>query len=282
MNHLPRHVFVPLLDHEIHVTEWGDPEAPPVLLWHGLARTGRDFDELAAGLADSHFVLCPDTIGRGLSSWSHNPEVEYSIGHYADIAVGLLDHYQIDQSGWLGTSMGGQIGMRLASGALADRLAYLIINDIGPEVPQDAINRILAYASDLPVFVTLTEAELWLRTAYAPFGRTSDRYWSRMARTSVRRQESGKFTLHYDPRIVVQFGAFLHEQTVWDSYANITLPCHVFRGRSSDILTEKVLEKMSATGPKPKSTVIEDCGHAPSLSGEHDIYAIRQLISSMM
>ena len=87
----PRFAYVPVLDHEIHVTEWGDPSAPPLVMWHGLARTGRDFDETAAALSDSYFVLCPDTIGRGLSSWSENPEAEHSIEYYAGIAVRALD-----------------------------------------------------------------------------------------------------------------------------------------------------------------------------------------------
>ena len=138
----PRFTLVPVMDHEIHVTEWGDPSYPALVMWHGLARTGRDFDELASALSDRYFVLCPDTIGRGLSSWASDPEAEYSVEFYAGIAADLLDHYGIQRTAWLGTSLGGMIGMRLASGPHADRLTCLILNDIGPEVPSEAVQRI--------------------------------------------------------------------------------------------------------------------------------------------
>ena len=281
MSPTPRHAFLPILGHEVHVTEWGDPDNPPVVLWHGLARTGRDFDELAASLADTHFVLCPDTIGRGLSGWSQTPESEYSIAHYAELAIGLLDHYQIAKTGWLGTSMGGLIGMRIASGPLAERLTYLIINDIGPEIPQDAIDRILAYAGDLPTFDTVAEAETWLRSVYAPFGAACDTFWQRLAQTSVRRQGDGRLTLHYDPKIVVQFSASADELTVWDRYEKIVTPTHVLCGENSDILTPGILERMCAAGPKPTATVFEKCGHAPSLSRVSDIREIHSVISSL-
>jgi len=203
----PRFSFVPVMDHEVHVTEWGDPRKPCVVMWHGLARTGRDFDELAAALAEDFFVLCPDTIGRGLSSWSANPEAEYSIEYYTGIAGDLLDHYGVDRVGWIGTSMGGLIGMRIASGPMAARLKWLIINDIGPEIPQPAIDRILSYAGTAPDFATLAEAGAWLRAAYVPFGPASEAFWTRMACTSVRRRDDGRFTTHYDPRITIQFTA---------------------------------------------------------------------------
>ncbi len=166
---MPRFSFVPVMDHEVHVTEWGTPGAKPLVMWHGLARTGRDFDELAAALSEDHFVLCPDTIGRGLSSWSENPEAEYSVEYYSGIAADLLDHYGIDRAAWIGTSMGALIGMRMASGPLADRLTCLVINDIGPEIPQDAVDRILSYAGTTPEFDSLREAEGWLRTRLCPF-----------------------------------------------------------------------------------------------------------------
>jgi pimeloyl-ACP methyl ester carboxylesterase len=277
----PRFAYVPVLDHEIHVTEWGDPSAPPLVMWHGLARTGRDFDETAAALSDSYFVLCPDTIGRGLSSWSENPEAEHSIEYYSGIAADLLDHYGIDRAAWLGTSMGGQIGMRMASGPLADRLSCLIINDIGPEVPQEAIDRILAYASSAPRFATLREAEVWFRSAYTPFGPASEGYWRRMTRTSVRRTGQGTFTLHYDPRITVQFTASPQEMTTWDRWERITLPTHVIRGATSDLLTPGIAERLAGSGPRPAVTEIAECGHAPTLTRPQDIDLLRGLLADM-
>lgn len=277
----PRHSFVPVMDHEIHVTEWGDPAGRPLVMWHGLARTGRDFDELAAALADEFFVLCPDTIGRGLSSWSMNAEAEYSVEYYTGIAADLLDHYGIERAAWIGTSMGGLIGMRLASGPQAARLTGLIINDIGPEIPHDAIDRILAYAADLPVFDTMAEGEAWLRQVYAPFGPASEGFWRRVARTSLRRRGDGRVTLHYDPKIVVQFDASRAELTSWDRWARITLPVHVLYGATSDILTADILARMQGEGPRPAATEFPDCGHAPTLSRAEDHALIRELLAGM-
>lgn len=277
----PRHEFVPACGHDVHVTLWGDPLAKPLVMWHGLARTGRDFDELAAALSDQYFVLCPDTFGRGLSSWSTSPDTEYCVAHMADTAEALLDHFDIAQTGWLGTSMGGLIGMYLASGSRADRLRFLIINDIGPEVPQDAIDRILNYAGDMPVFATFSEAESWLRTVYAPFGDAPDSFWRRMARTSLRRRDDGTLTLHYDPNIIRQFDLFADELTSWDRYARISLPTHVLAGAHSDILTSPILERMCAEGPLPQATVFDACGHAPAMACPQDIDLLRSIIARL-
>ena len=277
----PRHAFVPVLGHEIHVTEWGTPGAPALIMWHGLARTGRDFDELASALADDYHVLCPDTIGRGLSSWAADPEAEYALAHYAAIATGLLDFYGLDRVGWLGTSMGGLIGMRIAAGPDAARLDWLIVNDIGPEVPGDAIARILDYADTRPDFATLAAAESWFRAAYAPFGPAADDFWRRMARTSVRRRGDGRFTTHYDPAITVQFTASPGDHDGWDRYERVTLPTHVLRGAQSDLLTEEIARRMAATGPRPEITLYPDCGHAPSLSRPEDAARIRSIIARL-
>ena len=254
------------------------PAAPALVMWHGLARTGRDFDELAQALSDRYFVLCPDTIGRGLSSWSRNPEAEYSVEYYCGTASDMLDHYGIDRAGWLGTSMGGLIGMRLASGPSADRLRCLLINDIGPEVPEDAIARILSYAGTTPVFDCLQQAEARLREIYAPFGPADDRFWTRMVRTSVRRCDDGRFTLHYDPGITIQFTASPDELTTWDRYARIAVPTHVFRGATSDILPAGIAARMQAEGPRPQIDVFDDCGHAPTLSRPADIALVRAVL----
>lgn len=276
----PRFSFVTVMDHELHVTEWGDPASPPLIMWHGLARTGRDFDELAEALSDEYFVLCPDTIGRGLSSWAQDPEAEYCVEYYAGIAVDLMDQYGLDRVSWLGTSLGGLIGMRLASGPHADRLVCLLINDIGPEVPQAAIDRIVTYVSDQPVFETVRAAEAWLRAVYKPFGAADDRFWRRMARTSVRRLPDGQLTLHYDPRITIQFTESPEELSSWDRYAKITLPSHVYRGVTSDILPEAIVERMASSGPKPGVSEF-DCGHAPNLSRASDIALVRQHLAEL-
>lgn len=277
----PRFSLIPVLDHELHVTEWGDPAAPPLVMWHGLARTGRDFDELARALSDEWFVLCPDTIGRGFSSWSGNPEAEYSVEYYAGIATDMLDRYGIARTAWIGTSMGGLIGMRLASGPQADRLSSLVLNDIGPEIPQAAIDRILGYAGSSPEFRTLSEAEAWFRQAYRPFGPASDAFWRRMARASVRRRSDGLFTLHYDPRITVQFSASPGELTTWDRWERIGIPVHAIRGADSDLFPVEVAARMASSGPRPEVTEIAGCGHAPTLSRTQDIALMRRILAGL-
>lgn len=277
----PRFSFVPVNGHELHVTEWGAPYNQPLILWHGLARTGRDFDELASGLSDRYFVLCPDTIGRGLSSWSDRPDADYCIEAYCDLASALLDHYAIEQTDWLGTSMGGLIGMRIASGPMSHRIKRLIINDIGPEIPQDAIDRILSYAGSSPAFTTLTEAEHWLRTSYRPFGPASDAFWNRMTRSSVRRLETGQLTVHYDPKITLQFTRSADELSTWDRFERIDIPMHVIRGAKSDILLASITERMMSLRPGLAVSVFEECGHAPTLSRQQDIDLVRGVLSAL-
>lgn len=274
----PQFSFVKALNHELHVAEWGVKGNPPLVMWHGLARTGRDFDELAAALSDSYFVICPDTIGRGLSTWATDPAADYNIDVYANLAVALMDHYNMEQADWIGTSMGGMIGMYLAAGPFSNRLSSLIINDIGPEVPKAAIERIVQYVSEQPEFVRISDAETWLRKAYAPFGPASEEFWRRMTLSSLRRTDTGKITLHYDPQITQQFSSSQEVVSIWDVYNRITLPTHVIRGVDSDILTRETLVRMQNEGPRPEATQIAECGHAPTLSRAQDIQLIRQVL----
>lgn len=277
----PRSRFIAIPEHEIHITEWGAPDAPALVLWHGLARTGRDFDELAAGLSEHWRVICPDTIGRGFSSWARDPDADYCLDAYAGQALALLDALGIGQTAWLGTSMGGIIGMRIASGPQAARLKSLIVNDIGPELPQPAIDRILAYTGTPPVFATVAEAEARLRQIYLPFGPAEDDFWQRMAETSVRRRGDGSLTLHYDPRIVRQFEVHPEDFFTWDRYETIATPMHLFRGAQSDLLTQDIAAKMQTCGPKPDITLFDDCGHAPSLSQPRAIATVKQVLCDL-
>lgn len=278
----PRLNFVEVMDHEIHVTEWGQTGAPVLMMMHGLARTGRDFDELAESLSDEYHVLCPDMIGRGLSSWAGNPDGEYSIEYYSGIASDLMDHFEVERAAWLGTSMGGQIGMRMASGTQSDRLTCLILNDIGPEVPESAVDRILSYAGNPSYFDTFTEAEIWLRNAYAPFGPASDAFWKRMAMSSLRRCPDGQLTLHYDPGIIRQLAAAPKDLTMWDRWERITTPTHLFYGAQSDLVTPAIVDRMHRKGPLRGATELAGCGHAPTLSRNEDIKLVRDVLRDLV
>ncbi|WP_292024689.1 alpha/beta hydrolase [Maritimibacter sp. UBA3975] len=267
---MPRSAYLPLMGHELHVMEWGEPTNPALVMWHGLARNGRDFDELARALSETHFVLCPDTIGRGFSSWSDAPEVDYVLPNYARMAMAMLDHYGIARAAWFGTSMGGQIGITVAGDVAPERITALVINDIGPVVPDAALDRIVTYSADLPTFERLTAAESWLREVYVPFGPAHDTFWRRMAEASVRRRADGRLTLHYDPRIIEVLDADRGAMDLWSIYDRISAPTHVIRGLTSDLLTEEIATEMTGRGPKPEVTVFDTCGHAPSLSSPED------------
>jgi pimeloyl-ACP methyl ester carboxylesterase len=253
-------------DREIHYTEWGAEHRDTVIAWHGLARTGRDMDDIAAHLARRYRVICPDTLGRGLSQWSPAPEKEYSLAFYGRLAVSLADQLGLDTFHWLGTSMGGAIGLRLAAGALKGRIRRLVLNDIGPQLGAAAVARIRTYAGDPPRFARLSELEAYFRTVYKPFGWLSDAQWRRLAETSARRLPDGALTPHYDPNMVLQFEHHPGDYDQWDAYDAIDVPTLCLRGESSDLLLADTADQMRKRGPRAVVVTIAGCGHAPALN----------------
>ncbi|MGI9134095.1 MAG: alpha/beta fold hydrolase, partial [Rhodoferax sp.] len=213
---------------ELHYTQWGDPQAPVVVAWHGLARTGRDMDELAAHLSSHYRVICPDTIGRGLSQWSSQPQQHYCMAFYAELACALFDQLGIVQAHWVGTSMGGALGLLCAAGRLQPtlraRIRRLVLNDNAPELASAAIARIRAYAGTPPAFAKVQELEAFFRQAYQPYGWLSDAQWRRLTETSTRRLPDGRVTPHYDPAIVQQFIHYPDDYLIWDDYDALQIP----------------------------------------------------------
>jgi pimeloyl-ACP methyl ester carboxylesterase len=258
----------------IHYTAWGDPSLPAVIAWHGLARTGRDFDPLAEQLAPHYHVICPDTIGRGLSEWSHAPQNDYSFATYARIALDLMDGLHIHHAHWIGTSMGGALGLVCAAAielpAFQDRIRSLVLNDIAPEISTVAVERIKAYAGQPPVFNTVPELEAFFRQAYAPFGYQTDAQWTHMAETSTRRLPDGRVTPHYDPQITQQFFREEPEYPMWDAYDALHIPVMVMRGADSDLISTDTIQTMRTRGPGAQGLLrteeIAGCGHAPALN----------------
>ncbi|MGB7479886.1 MAG: alpha/beta hydrolase [Burkholderiaceae bacterium] len=267
-------------EREIHYTAWGKKNAPPLILWHGLARTGRDFDDLARALAGDYRIYCPDTIGRGLSQWSPQPDAEYCLAFYAQIAQALADQLGIGTMRWVGTSMGGAIGIVAAATTLAGRISHLVLNDIGPQLATVAIERIKSYAGNPPAFDTVTELETYLRTVYKPYGWQSDAQWRRMTETSTRRLPDGRVTTHYDPAMVRQFFVHPHDYDLWDAYDMLTLPTLVLRGEHSDLLTAEVAREMTRRGPRAQLAEIAECGHAPCLNVPHQIELVRAFLAT--
>jgi pimeloyl-ACP methyl ester carboxylesterase len=275
----PRSVYIAAAGHEIHVTEWGEAGRPALVMWHGLARTGRDFDEAAAALADSYFVLCPDTLGRGLSSWAKDPAADYSYRSFGDIAVALLDHYGVEETRWVGTSMGGLIGVTLAGGRLKQRITHLVINDVGPEIPAEGIARIAAYVGAPPVFDTAAELGRWFRQSYAPFGENTEAFWQRMVDTSLRRTDDGRVTVHYDPQIATQLTHHPADSDVWSAYDAISARTLLLRGAASDVLSPAVADAMTRRGPRPELVVMPNCGHAPTLATPRETAMLREFLA---
>ena len=251
---------------ELHITEWGAQHSEVVVAWHGLARTGRDMDDIAAHLAQRWRVICPDTLGRGLSQWSPLPDQEYQLAFYAAQATSLLDQLGITQCRWLGTSMGGAIGLHAAHGALRGRISRLVMNDIGPELAAPAVERIRSYAGNPASFATVGELEFYFRSIYQPYGQLTDAQWLRLTETSVRRLPDGRVTPHYDPAMVRQFSAHPNDYDQWAAWDAMTIPVLVLRGADSDLLLPDVAESMRNRGPRAVVVTIPGCGHAPALN----------------
>ena len=251
---------------ELHYTEWGAQHKEVVVAWHGLARTGRDMDDIAAHLANRYRVICPDALGRGLSQWSPLPDQEYQLSFYAAQAGALLDQLGITRCHWLGTSMGGAIGLHAAAGTLAGRIQRLVMNDIGPELAAPAVARIRSYAGSPAAFATVGELERYFRTIYQPYGALSDAQWRRLTETSVRRLPDGRVTPHYDPAMVRQFEAHPTDYDQWPAWDALQIPVLVLRGAHSDLLLPEVAEAMRNRGPRAVVVTLPDCGHAPALN----------------
>lgn len=272
--------YVRCCNREIHYVEWGSKDAPPLIMWHGLARTGRDFDDLAAALANTYRIICPDTIGRGYSQWSPDPDNEYCLAFYAGIAKDLVDQLGFQRMRWVGTSMGAAIGTVAGAGPLKGRISHLVLNDNGPALAAAAIERIKTYAGNPPQFETVTEFEGFLRTVYKPYGWQSDAQWRRMTETSVRRLPNGKITPHYDPAMVRQFIVHPTDYDLWDQYDALDMPVLVMRGVDSDLLLQETAEEMTKRGPRAQLAVIPDCGHAPALNVPAQIELVRRFLAS--
>ncbi len=265
---------------EIHFTEWGAGNAETVLAWHGLARTCRDMDDIAEHLAQRYRVICPDTLGRGLSQWSPKPAEEYSMAFYVKIATSLVNQLGLERFHWLGTSMGGAIGLGAAASSLRGRLQRLVLNDIGPEVASAATERIRAYAGSPSAFATVTELETYFRTIYQPYGWLSDAQWRRLTETSVRRLPDGRVTPHYDPAMAGQFTTFPNDYDQWDAWDSLDIPVLCLRGETSDLLPVEVTEAMRRRGPRAVVATIAGCGHAPALNTPDQFALVERFLAA--
>jgi pimeloyl-ACP methyl ester carboxylesterase len=278
MNGFTSH-YVSVLGRELHFTQWGAEHTGAVVAWHGLARTGRDMDDIAAHLARRWRVICPDTLGRGLSQWSPEPAAEYNLTFYVRLAAGLLDALGIADCLWLGTSMGGAIGTLGAATSLRGRIRRLVLNDNGPSLAPAAIERIRTYAGNPAAFATVTELESYFRTVYKSFGWLSDAQWRRLTETSVRRLPDGRVTPHYDPAMVQQFIHHPDDYELWEAWDSLDIPVLCLRGEQSDLLLRETAEAMRVRGPRAVVVEIPGCGHAPALNTPEQFALVERFLA---
>ena len=262
--------------HRVAYTEWGDPASKRVAICvHGLTRNGRDFDVLAAALAkQGYYVVCPDMIGRGRSDWLSDPD-GYAFPQYLVDMTALIARVGATEVDWIGTSMGGMMGIIMA-GHPNSPLRRLLVNDIGPYLTWTALRRIGEYIHDDPDFPDLSTAELYFRDVFAPFGKLTDRQWRHLTKHSTRYCEDTKFyKQHHDIRIGQAFRTgMVYNLNLWGYWDKIRCPTMVLRGVESDMLPSDMAEEMSQRGPKAKLVEIPECGHAPALMDDAQISLI--------
>lgn len=266
---------------EIAYTDWGDASNPDILVCtHGLTRNSRDFDVFARAMADTYRVVCPDAAGRGESGWLPTPEA-YGYPRYVADTQALLAHLGAAQVDWVGTSMGGLLGMLAAT--LPDApIRRLVINDIGPFIPKESLKRIDGYLALAPgrQFADLDAAEAYLRDAHAPFGPLTDAEWRHLAEHSTRPAEDGRLRLHFDPAIAAGFHAAIGDDVdLWEVWDQVPCSVLVLHGVSSDVLPAGIARAMTERGPRTTVMDIAECGHAPALMADDQIALVRRWLA---
>ncbi len=265
--------------HRMAYVEWGDAANPRVLICaHGLSRTGRDFDTLARALSSQYRVVCPDVAGRGESEWLRNP-MEYVVPTYAADMVTLIARLGVEEVHWVGTSMGGIIGMMLAA-MPGTPITRLVLNDVGPVVTAVSLARIREYIGKAPRVTDMAAAERYVRAVSAPFGPHSDAQWRTLTGNVVRRDPDGQFRMHYDPAIAAPDAASVPGKDIvlWPYYDAIGCPTLLVRGAVSDLLTRDTAMAMTHRGPKAKLVEFSGVGHAPTLMQEDQVAAVNEFL----
>jgi pimeloyl-ACP methyl ester carboxylesterase len=259
------------------VHEHGPRSGRPVVCVHGLTRNGHDFDWLGAALARrGRYVLAPDMPGRGHSGWLADP-AGYGTGTYIRATLAMLRSRGLTAVDWVGTSMGGIIGMAVAS-MPENPIRRLVLNDVGAMVPKAALEAIATYVGLDPRFGSLDDAERYIRETHAGFGSLTDAHWRRLTRRSVRRDGAG-YRLRYDPAIRTPFaGAAITDVDLWRLYDAIRCPVLLLRGASSGLLPASVAREMATRGPKAKVIEFAGAGHAPALIDETQIAAVAAFV----
>jgi len=269
--------------HTMSYQEWGDPFNPEVLVCvHGLARVSDDFDALAKNLADRYRVICPDVVGRGASGRLRNP-MHYQIPQYVSDMVTLLARLDVVKMDWFGTSMGGLIGMGIAS-LEGSPIRKLILNDVGPALNPVALARIGEYVGQAVAFDRFDEALGYIKSISQPFGVHTDAQWEKLARDVLRQNAAGQWIKHYDLGLGLPFKSVTAEQVtageamLWAAYDAIRSKTLVVRGENSDLLSLETATEMTKRGPCATLVQISSVGHAPTFVSAEQIAIARDFL----
>lgn len=269
--------------HRINYLEWGDPEEFPhqetLICVHGLTRNARDFDYFAQQTCENYRVVCPDVVGRGDSDHITSPDAYNYLQYNADMNA-LIARLNVTEVNWVGTSMGGIIGMVLASVSQSP-IRRLVINDIGPEVSRDAQLMIADYIGTSREFDRLDDVVDFLRSIYVEFAPMTEDDWFHMAKYSSRRTQNGKFCLKVDSRVGEAYRDSISYFNVemWDTWEKIVCPVLVLRGKNSSFLTEETAEKMLGCGPETTLVEFDDTGHTPTLRNDEQVGVIKDWLA---
>ena len=267
--------------HRLHYTDWGDPANPrAVICVHGLTRNCRDFDALAAALQDHLRVVCVSIAGRGLSEWLPNKE-DYAYPQYmADMTtlIARVTATGTNDIAWVGTSMGGMLGMLLAARPQTP-IRRLVLNDVGTVIPKASMERIGTYVGKDPRFKTYAEIEHYVRTVSAPFGPLTDAQWRHLTEHNSKRHDDGSWGMNYDPDIALPFRkAVTKDIVLWNHYDAVRCPTLLLRGAQSDLLLHDTALEMTRRGPQPRLVEFSGVGHAPMLMADDQIGAVREFL----
>jgi pimeloyl-ACP methyl ester carboxylesterase len=269
--------------HRMAYWEWGDASNPRVLLCvHGLTRQGRDFDTLAQALCGHYRVVCPDVVGRGESDWLPDP-TGYAVPSYVADMVTLLARLNAQTVDWVGTSMGGLIGMGLAS-LPKNPVRRLVLNDVGPRIEFAALERIGRYVGAPVSWGSFEEAAEALRLVSMGFGPHTREQWHALTRPQLKQNEEGRWVSRYDPSIAIPFKALTAEMAaageaaLWQAWDRITAQTLVLRGAQSDLLSAATAAAMAERGPRAATVAFEGVGHAPTLVAQDQVAVVRDFL----
>ncbi|MGH8803022.1 MAG: alpha/beta fold hydrolase [Casimicrobiaceae bacterium] len=266
--------------HRVVYYEWGDPDNPAVVICvHGMGRNGRDFDVLGEALASTHRVLAVDMPGRGASDWLADP-MDYVFPTYLATLTALIAASRADTVGWIGTSMGGLLGIVAAAQPKAP-VSKLVVSDAGPYVEPAALVRIAGYIGADPTFATFAEYEAHVREVSAPFGPLTDAQWEHIARTNARQHDGGRWGVGYDPRIAVPFRDQPAIPDLWPQWDAIRCPTLVLRGAESDLLSAATAHAMTERGPRARVIEVPGVGHPPMMLDPAQIEPVAQFLRNV-